>query len=230
MNIIDVKNMSFGYKHNLIFEDFSIAFEKGQVYSVIGHNGAGKTTLLRLLLGILKPHNGTIDTIDVVFSYLPDAGGLYEDLTVKQNIEIFYELQVGKKIEKSIIKENLKKWDLTKKENTKAKHLSMGQKRRLSLIITTFQDFDVLLLDEPTNGIDITSQKALNNYLVEQKEKGKTIILSSHDLKLVEEISDKLIIVNDGKIVYQGDVQGLSDLSELYISYTDDKEVDDEEC
>lgn len=221
MSVIEIKSISFGYRKKVIYDEFTLTFEKGKVYSLVGHNGAGKTTLIRLIVGLLHPSTGEIVLNDVDLSYLPDAGGLFESLSVKQNIEIFYELQYGEKITKSIIKENLVNWDLIDEENSLVKELSMGQKRRLSLIVCTFSNFDVLLLDEPTNGIDIASQNTLSKYIKEQKEKGKTIIISSHDLKLVEEISDCLIIINNGKIVYQGDTKDVEDVSSLYVSCTE---------
>ena len=137
MNDLIVNNVSFTYKEDNVIENFSYAFHNKKIYSIVGHNGAGKTTLIRLFLGILKQKKGEIILNGSPrISYVPDLGGLFGLLTVKENIEIFSKLNGISKIDsKQYINKNIKDWGLYEKRNSKVNTLSMGQKQRLSLII-----------------------------------------------------------------------------------------------
>ncbi len=100
----------------------------------------------------------------------------------------------------------------------------MGQKQRLSILLTEVNDPDIIFLDEPTNSIDITSQEMLNKHLNELKQLGKTIIISSHDINLIEQVSDKIMILDNHEIVFEGNTSEIKNLAELYKKYTGDNE------
>lgn len=225
MNVLKIENLSFSYKNCEVLKGINYSFNKGEIYSIVGHNGAGKTTLIRLCLNLLPLQKGNIEFKDnTIISYVPDRGGLYEWLTVKQNLEINLELYKKNKQEKQeYIEYYLKKWGLTEKGNVVVRNLSMGQRQRLSIIVAGVNDPDLLFLDEPTNSIDINSQELLNQHLLELKSKGKTIIISSHDIHLIEKVSDKILILDHGKIVFQGQMNEIKDIADIYKKYAEEE-------
>lgn len=229
MNILEIKKMSFCYKKYTVLQDISCSFEKGKIYSILGHNGAGKTTFIRLCLGLLTPKSGSIEYVgNPVLSYMPDRGGLFELLTVEQNLTTFLNLnEVPKAEQQQFIEDNLHKWKLHSKKKNLVNQLSSGQRQRLSLIIAEINHPDIYFLDEPTNGIDINSQELLNQHLLKLKEKGSTIIISSHNINMIEEVSDEVVIINEHEIAYRGCIADLNDLKEVYKKYAIDEEEEE---
>ena len=222
MNELIVKNLSFAYKKDNVIENFSYTFSNKRIYSIVGHNGAGKTTLIRLLLGILKQKKGEIiwDGKPRI-SYVPDLGGLFGFLTIKENIEIFSKLNRNPKVTTSqYIDKSIKDWGLYEKRNSKVNTLSMGQKQRLSLIIAGVNDPDIIFLDEPSNNIDIVSQDMLTQFLTDFRNRGKTIIMATHDINLIEKVCDEVIILENGIIKYYGAMNSILNFTDLYKKYT----------
>lgn len=224
MNILEVKNMSFSFKNNCVFKDFSMSFEKGKIFALLGHNGAGKTTFIRLCLGLLKEQKGKILYFDNPnISYVPDRGGLFEFLTVEQNLNIFLKLnKVGDVNKREYSEKILTEWGLLNKKNTQVRYLSMGQKQRLSLIVAEVNDPDIIFLDEPSSSIDISSQELLNHHMKKLRDEGKTIILSSHDIQLIENVADTILVINNGEIKYVEDISKIINLTSIYNHYTNE--------
>jgi len=222
MDELIVNDVSFAYKDDNVIENFSYTFNNNKIYSIVGHNGAGKTTLIRLFLGILKQKKGEIIINgSPKISYVPDLGGLFGLLTVKENIEIFSKLNGTSKIDSNeYISKSIKQWGLYEKRNSKVNSLSMGQKQRLSLIVAGVNDPDIILLDEPSNSIDIVSQDMLNEFLTEYRDKGKMIILATHDINLIEKVCDEVIILDNGVIKFSGARNSIINFTDLYKKYT----------
>ena len=230
MIVARINNLNFGYsKKNKVIDNFSYTFKSGRVYSIVGHNGAGKTTLMRLMLGILNDKSKAIEIgKNLSLAYAPDLGGLFEFLTVSENIEIFYKLNNNDDNYREYLNKSLSDWELRQKSLTQVRQLSMGQKQRLSLIVAGVNDPDIIFLDEPSNSIDINSQEMLNKFLSKFKNKGKTIILASHDLNLIENVCDEIVILDEGKIKYSGEMSSIDDFTKLYKQYTDGEDTDEE--
>ena len=231
MELLKLSSVSFSYKKCDVLNDFSYTFEKGKVYSIIGHNGAGKTTLIRLCLKLIKLKIGEISYFgEQVVSYVPDRGGLYEHLTVEQNIKTFLNLNNrDKAFGKNYLCENLNRWDLVEERKSIINRLSMGQRQRVSLIVALVNDPDIIFLDEPSNSIDINSQQMLIDYLLELKALGKTIIMASHDITLIEGVSDEIIVIDEHKIAFSDELKNIEDLTTIYEKYTErNYEVDNE--
>ena len=222
MEILKLAHVSFSYKKQFVLQDISYAFDEGKIYSIIGHNGAGKTTLIRLILNILKLQEGEIIINgNPKLSYVPDLGGLFEFLTVDENLEIF--LRLNKRtnsFSKNFIERSIQQWHLMDKRKTQIKYLSMGQKQRISIIVSEVNCPDLLLMDEPSNGIDIISQELLNQHLLSLKKSGRTVIIASHDINLIEKVSDEIIILEKGKITYSEAMSNINDLTEVYKRFT----------
>ena len=222
MNELIINNLTFAYKEDNVIENFSYSFSSEKIYSIVGHNGAGKTTLIRLFLGILKQKKGEIIWSGTPrVSYVPDLGGLFGFLTVKENIEIFSSLnKISKITSNQYINKSIKSWGLYEKRNSKVNSLSMGQKQRLSLIIAGVNDPDIIFLDEPSNSIDIVSQDMLNEFLIDFKRRGKTIIMATHDISLIEKVCDEVIILDNGEIKFSGAMDSIMNFTDLYKKYT----------
>jgi len=223
VKVLELNDISFSYKETLVLSDFSYTFKKGKIYAVVGHNGAGKTTLLWLCLKLLKPKQGTVAFAEnTTVSFMPDRGGVFNHLTVEQNIRVSMAVYHINKdsIEKNVVSA-LKKWRLEAKRKSLATNLSLGEKQRLSFILAEINNADIMFLDEPTSNIDIVSQELLNSRLIELKELGKTVIVSSHDIKLIESVGDEIIIIDDTRIVYSGEMKDVSNLATLYRKHTE---------
>lgn len=230
--MIEIKNLEFGYKNqSRVLEDITTKISSGNIVGILGHNGAGKTTLFKLLSGLLKTNHGNI-MIDGVspnvnkkdrgtLSYMPEHDGLYANLTLMENIRFRGEIaHVSKDILDDQIVDILKQVKLWNKRNCKVNELSNGMKKRLSLAAACLNNPKVLLLDEPTNGVDQESLKVMCEMLLALKSQGSTILISTHDFHTVEKICDDLVILNQGKIVYDGNNLPIHELEQKYLNLT----------
>lgn len=231
--MIEINNLDFKYKSNgnLIFNDLNLNIKKGEMVSIIGHNGVGKTTLLNLINGYLIPNKGQI-CIDKSIAkkrseifFLFDSGGFYSDMTVKENLN-FKRLALGQKTKyKWDNDELIVKFKMKKHLNKYCYELSSGLKKRLSLILGIMSNPTMILLDEPTNAIDPETKVLLKGLLMDLKNNGKTIILVTHDLQFSYELSDRIIILNEGEIVCDEYINyEFDDFQKKYFEYTEENE------
>ncbi len=230
--MIEIKNLEFGYKNQpVVLDNITTKILGGNIVGVLGHNGADKTTLFKLLSGLLKPNHGNIMIEGVspnvnkknrgILSYMPEHDGLYANLTLMENIRFRGEIShASKDILDDQIMDILKKVKLWDKRNYKVNELSNGMKKRLSLAAACLNNPKILLLDEPTNGVDQESLKAMHEMLLALKSQGSTILISTHDFHTVEKICDDLLILNQGKIVYDGNNLPLHKLEQTYLHLT----------
>ena len=185
---------------------------------LLGPNGAGKTTLMSLLAGLQSVQQGEIYFDGVPFaklskkqrhqiSLVPQDFAFYPLLTVWENLKFFASLYDVR--DKSYLLELLSKVDLTSHKNKLAKHLSGGLKRRLNFAIGLINRPKVIFLDEITVGIDPQSRQFILDSVAALKEQGVTVIYTSHYLQEIEQLCDKLVLLNEGNLIYQGSVQGI---------------------
>lgn len=215
MNIIEVKNMSKNFKNKKLYNDFSLEIEANTVHAIVGPNGSGKTSLLRILTGLYKEDKGSV-IVHGDHAMLLENDYLYEDKTGIDNIDI-YGLYFGYK------GKGYKKYsdllgisdDLDRKVSTYSK----GMKRKLSLLIIVLMNRDIVFLDEATSGVDPISRVQIRDLIKILKDKGKTIVITSHDLSEIEKVADKVTMIKDAKILFTkniDDIKGES-LEELFI-------------
>lgn len=211
MGVIDVKNLTkdYGFSRGVFNVSFSI--NKGEVFGFLGPNGAGKSTTIRHLLGFSKPDEGETLILDLPsfnnyykflnnVGYIPGEIALPQGLTGWQFIRMMQNLQ-HKHNEKQLTKMlNLFELDdiILK---TETKRMSLGDKRKLAIVVAFMNDPDILVLDEPTSGLDPVMQEVFIELIKKEKEKGKTILLSSHIFSEVDATCDRIAIIKDGKIV-----------------------------
>ncbi|MCD6303590.1 MAG: ABC transporter ATP-binding protein, partial [Planctomycetes bacterium] len=196
--------------------DLDLEIEAGEIFGFIGPNGAGKTTTMRILSTLLEPTSGQafIDGLDVMRSgrdvrrrlgYMPDFMGLYDDLKVFEYLEFFaaaFGLDRSKR--KKVIADVLELTDLAGRQASGVDALSRGMQQRLQLARVLIHDPKVLILDEPASGLDPRARIEIRELLVELRRMGKTIMISSHILSELEEMCDRVGIIEHGRLVFSG--------------------------
>lgn len=201
---------SFGSKK--VLDGISFQVRKGQIFGLLGPSGAGKTTLIKILTGQLECDCGTgeINSVDIHkltgedhkgFGIMMDNFGIYERLNCYENLKVFAQIYDVK--ENSIINA-LKKVGLESAKKTTAEKLSKGMRSRLRLARVFMTDPDILFLDEPTSGLDPATANEIHKMMLAEKERGKTIFLTTHTMSEAEKLCDYLVMINEGKIAEQG--------------------------
>jgi len=211
MSVIEVNHLTQDYGFGRGVFDISISVEEGEVFGFLGPNGAGKSTTIRHLMGFSKPQSGetkifgksTFEKYHEILSsvgYIPGEIALPAGLTGWEFIAMMQDLQHKK--DDARLKEMLDLFELSDtvlKGDTK--HMSLGVKRKLAVVTAFMSDPQVLILDEPTSGLDPVMQEKFIRFIVEEKSRGKTVLLSSHIFSEVDATCDRIAIIKDGKIV-----------------------------
>ena len=200
----------------------SFSVRKGEIYGLLGPNGAGKTTTLRMLSTLMKPNSGDATVCGFSVVHEPDRvrekiGFLTSELkpdeffTPSYLFDFFSELQnIPTQVRDERKKELFERFGIAEFCETKVGELSTGMKQKVSIAISLVHDPDVIVFDEPTNGLDVLTAKVVTDFLLELKERGKTILLSTHIFSLVEKICDRVGVIIDGKMAFEGEVKSLT--------------------
>ncbi len=208
MSVVSVEHLTKDYGMGRGVFDVNFSIEKGEVFGFLGPNGAGKSTTIRHLMGFSKPDSGYTkindkDTFKYHYQildnvgYLPGEIALPEGLTGTQFINMMKKLRHMK--DDKLTNELINMFELDPSGETKS--MSLGQKRKLAVVVAFMNDPDILILDEPTSGLDPVMQEVFIEYVKKEKERGKTILLSSHIFSEVDATCDRIAIIKDGKIV-----------------------------
>lgn len=213
--LIEVKNLTKKFGLLTAVDDLSFTVNEGDVYGFLGQNGAGKSTTIRMLLSLIKPTSGSIrifgktveknkNEILSKIGAMIEKPDVYKYLSAYDNLKLFAKMSRMVVTDK-IINDQLELVGLEKRANDKVKTFSQGMKQRLGIAIAMIHDPEILLLDEPTNGLDPQGIADIRNLLLYlSKEKKKTILISSHLLYEVEQIATRLIIIDKGKKLVEG--------------------------
>lgn len=206
--IIEIKEVSKSFRGVEVLKDVTMTLESGHVYGFIGHNGSGKTVLLKLICAFLEPTTGEIlfngKNIIKNNEYPPSTRALIErptfisELSGKENLELLAKIQ--KKIGNKEIEEALRKVGLEKEKDKLYYKYSLGMKQKLGIAQVLMEDSQILILDEPFNGLDEESTKKIREILLEEKKKGKLIILATHFKEDIELLCDELYKFDDGVV------------------------------
>lgn len=219
--MIEVKDLHKRFGKNEVLKGIDLSISDGGIFSILGPNGSGKTTLIKSILGMVIPDKGEIfvdgkslrnnfkyrNHID----YLPQIANFPGNLKVSELIAMIKDLRSTKTPDDERLIELFK---LQPFLNKKLVNLSGGTKQKVNLVLTFMFDSPLVILDEPTSGLDPISHLRLKNLIFAEKEKGKTILVTSHILSFVEEISDEIVFLLEGKIYFKGSIAELKTQTE----------------
>jgi len=199
-------------------DDVSYAVEKGELFGLLGPNGAGKTTSLRILLDIFKPDAGSVavlggpitDAKKDRIGYMPEDRGLYQDIPLERCLIYLGSLKgLGQAEAKQRAAGYLERFNLSSSKNKKVKELSKGMQQKAQIIATLLHQPDLLIVDEPFSGLDPVNTQMVKDLLREQRDLGVTIVLCSHQMNLVEELCDRIVLIDHGKVVLYGELDDI---------------------
>lgn len=222
-SIIRVEGLEKSYKKTKAVQGITFDVKQGEILCLLGPNGAGKSTAINILITALKGDKGKIyfkgeelgkDTRNYRASLgvVPQELALYEELSAEKNVAFFAELYgVGRKERTARVDEALKFVGLLDKKKDKAKTFSGGMKRRLNIACAIAHNPKIIILDEPTVGIDPQSRNHILNSIKELRDKGATVVYTTHYMEEVEEISTRIIIMDHGKIIAEGTKEALKE-------------------
>jgi ABC-2 type transport system ATP-binding protein len=227
--IIEITDLTKDFKEVKAVDSLSLNVIRGDVFGFLGPNGAGKSTTIRLLLTLIKPSAGTIKMFNKHLNaerktIIRDVGAIIENpdfykyLSAYKNLEILSRIS-GREIKSKKIMETLEIVGLSKRADSKVKTYSHGMKQRLGIAQALLHDPELIILDEPTTGLDPQGMKEIRDLITFLcKEKNKTIFLSSHILSEVEQVANRMIIINKGKKIVEGSVRDLLNAADLKVS------------
>ena len=225
-----VEGMTRRYGDTVACRDISFAAHSGSVLGLLGPNGAGKTTAIRVIMGILRPNEGRISIFgdtDIVASrnrvgYLPEERGLYDDVKVIDNLSYLGQLKGmdGREARRSGLGW-LERLELDEWSSHKLNQLSKGMQQKVQFIAAVIHDPELMVLDEPFGGLDPLNQDVFKDLIRETQEAGKTILLSAHQMNVVEELCDSIFMINRGRRVLYGALEEIKrDFEESVVSVT----------
>ena len=223
--VLELQKLKKYYGENRGIEEVSLKIKKGDIYGFIGPNGAGKSTTLRTIIGLINKTNGKIfikgkelDINDLetkkIIGYLPSEINLYDDMTIKEIFdyhESFYEKNITKRR-----KELIKLFKIN--ETKKIEDLSLGNLKKVGIVLSLMHEPELLILDEPTSGLDPIMQKTLHEILLKESAKGTTILYSSHILSEVYNLCNKIGFIKEGKIIKEDLIENIKKENYTYLT------------
>jgi ABC-2 type transport system ATP-binding protein len=213
---LDHVSKSFG--DFVAVRDLSLQVRRGRIFGLIGPNGAGKTTTIRMIVNITVPDSGRVELFGQPMStalqdrigYLPEERGLYKRMKVGEQLRFFAELKsVPAKEADARIDKWLARLELTNWKNKRTKDLSKGMQQKVQFITSVIHEPDLLILDEPFSGLDPVNVETMKEAILEQKSSNKTIILSTHQMEIAEELCDDVCMINRSVKVLDGKLREL---------------------
>lgn len=233
--MIQIKGLQKRFGEKTAVREVSFSIKDGEIFALLGPNGAGKTTTMRMLSTLLKPTAGSVlindwDTRKDAKEIKKNIGFLTTEIRLDgqftpNELAAFYGKLYG--LDKRTLEENKRKlfdyFDITQIADRRYETFSTGMKQKTSIAICLIHDPKTIIFDEPTNGLDILTQKQVEDFLLSEKERGKTIVISTHILEVVEALADRVGVIIDGQSVAQGTMEDIiaeaegKDLREAFI-------------
>jgi ABC-2 type transport system ATP-binding protein len=212
--VVDSINKSFAQLH--VIKDLSMEVREGSIFGFLGPNGAGKTTTMRMILDILRPDSGHItwngrDVREVPrrsWGYLPEERGLYPKVSVEDQLVFLARLHgLSKSAAHQHLDEWLERFQISSYRKKKVEELSKGNQQKIQFMAAIVHDPEILIMDEPFSGLDPVNANVLKDALLEMRNRGKTLIFSTHQLEQVEEMCEDILIINKGQTLIAGSVR-----------------------
>lgn len=216
MSILRIENLVKHYSNHKAVDEISFEITEGNIFGLLGPNGAGKTTLIRMITGIIYPDRGNIffqgkkfsPTEDIYkIGYMPEERGLYKKMEVGEQALYLARLKgMSRRDAMKGIKEWFAKFEMDTWWNKKVDDLSKGMSQKLQFVITVLHAPPLLILDEPFSGLDPVNSNLIKEEIFRLSKTGTTVIFSTHRMEQVEEICNRIILVNKGKKILDGDI------------------------
>ena len=218
---IYLKKISLSYNKRQILDDVSFNIRGGEIVGLLGPNGVGKSTIFNIIIGLIKPNYGEVyidnkivnnipiykRSIDYQLSIVPQSGGCFSNLTCLENLKAISEIVLKNKDERNFrIEKMISKFELDAVKNTKAKYLSGGQRKKVSIAMSLMSNPKIILMDEPFQGLDIMSTRDLQKTIVnlQTEDSKRCCVISDHAARDLLAISDRAIILANKKVIAQG--------------------------
>ena len=238
--MLEIKNLTGGYVHVPVLKDVSFTVESGQLVGLIGLNGAGKSTTINEIIGLLTPYSGSININGLTLQedatsyrkqigYIPETPSLYEELTLREHIEtVAMAYGIEQKMAFERVESLLKMFRLDQKLDWFPVHFSKGMKQKVMIICAFLVEPSLYIIDEPFLGLDPIAINDLINLMCERRDNGASLLMSTHILATAEKYCDNFVIIHEGKILANGNLEQLraefnmagASLDEIYLSLT----------
>ena len=238
--VLNIDNLTGGYSKTAVIHDINFDIKSGEIVGLIGLNGSGKSTTIKHILGLLNPHKGSIKVNDVQIdedvekyrrdlAYIPESPILYEELTLKEHINM---TAMAYGLEESVAWERAEKlleiFRLDDKVSMFPTHFSKGMKQKVMLICAFIVEPDLYIIDEPFLGLDPLGIESLIELMIEERDKNRSILMSTHILSTAERYCNRYVILDNGRVVVSGTIGELrqkmdmpdASLDDLYLSLT----------
>ena len=218
MQVVEVNNITKTFGKVRAVDGVSFSVESGEIVGLIGPNGAGKTTTIRMLLDIFKPDSGSVAVLGGAMDeskkdrigYLPEERGLYQDISLEKCLVYLASI---KGMPAALIEERLtdylQRFDLTEYRKRKVKDLSKGMQQKAQIITTFIHQPQLVIVDEPFSALDPLNTQMVKDLLRAEKARGTAIIMSTHHMNQAEELCDRILLVNKGRIMLSGPIQDI---------------------
>jgi ABC-2 type transport system ATP-binding protein len=213
MYAVEVTHLAKRFGETQAVADVSFTVEQGEIFGLLGPNGAGKTTAIRLILDLFKPDAGTVSVLDGPMDenkkdrigYMPEERGLYQDIQLERCL-IYLATLKGMSAAEAQRRASgyLERFDLARHKKKKVKELSRGMQQKAQIINTVLHQPELLIVDEPFSGLDPVNTRLVKDLMDDLREQGTTIIMSTHMMHQVEELCDRLVLINEGRNVLYG--------------------------
>lgn len=213
MNAVQVNHLAKTFGSTQAVEDVSFDVQHGEIFGLLGPNGAGKTTTIRMVLDIFKPDRGEIFVLGGAMEeakknrigYLPEERGLYQDIGLEQCLLYLASLKgLSTQMARSRLAGYLERFELVTHKNKKVKELSKGMQQKAQIIATILHQPELVIIDEPFTALDPLNVQLVKNLIQELRQQGAAIIMSTHQMHLVEELCDRILLINQGRDMLNG--------------------------
>ena len=218
MTSVEISHISKSFGPVKAVDDVSFVVESGEIFGLLGPNGAGKTTIIRLMLDIFKPEGGSIAILGGPMSeakkerigYMPEERGLYQDIPLERCLVYLASLKgVKPETAKRQVGDYLDRFDLAAHRNQKVKELSKGMQQKAQIIATLLHQPELVIVDEPFSGLDPVNTQMIKDLLRDLNRQGVTIIMSTHQMHQVEELCERILLIDQGRAVLYGELDGI---------------------
>ena len=215
MNAVELSHIAKSFGKVQAVTDVSFAVERGEIFGLLGPNGAGKTTSIRVMLDIFKADHGSASVLGGPMNeakknhigYMPEERGLYQDMRLEECLIYLATLKgISKSEAQQRLQPYLDRFDLTEHKSKKIKELSKGMQQKAQIISTVLHKPELLVVDEPFSGLDPVNTQLARELLLDLQKQGVTILMSTHQMRQVEEMCHRIVLINEGRNILYGNL------------------------